>query len=87
MTPTEVFYFSGRRGWYRTMAWLTPAAIDDLRRQGARYLAVSANHARWFRRHYAALYDSCSQRYRTLMDGDDGIVYDLGAHADGASGR
>ena len=87
MTPPEVFYFSGRRGWYRSMAWLTPETIEDLRGQGARYLAVSANHARWFRLHYGALYDSCSRRYRTLMDGDDGIVYDLGAHADSASGR
>ena len=87
MTPPEVFYFSGRRGWYRSMAWLTPEAIEDLRGQGARYLAVSANHARWFRLHYAALYDSCSRRYRTLMDGDDGIIYDLGAPASSASGR
>ena len=86
MTPPEVFYFSGRRGWYRSMAWLTPEAIDDLRRQGARYLAVSANHARWFRQHYAALYDSCSQRYRTLVDGDDGIVTTC-APAGSASGR
>lgn len=84
MTPPEAFYFSGRRGWYRSMAWLTPEAIEDLRQQGARYLAVSANHARWFRTHYAALYDSCSRRYRTLMDGDDGIVYDLATAAGGA---
>ena len=81
MTPPEVFYFSDRRGWYRSMAWLTPDTIEDLRGQGARYLAVSANHARWFRSHYVALYDSCSRRYRTLMDGDDGIVYDLRASA------
>jgi len=87
MTPPEVFYFSDRRGWYRSMAWLTPEAIEDLRGQGARYLAVSANHARWFRLHYAALYDSCSRRYRTLMDGDEGIIYDLGASASGAVGR
>jgi 4-amino-4-deoxy-L-arabinose transferase-like glycosyltransferase len=87
MTPPEVFYFSDRRGWYRSMAWLTPEAIEDLRRQGARYLAVSANHARWFRRHYAALYDSCSRRYRTLVDGDDGIIYDLGAPVGSATGR
>src|SRR5262249_8603761 len=87
MTPPEVFYFSDRRGWYRSMAWLTPEAVEDLRRQGARYLAVSANHARWFRRHYAALYDSCSRRYRTLVDGDDGIIYDLGAAVGSATGR
>jgi hypothetical protein len=80
MTPPEVFYFSDRRGWYRSMAWLTPEAIEELRRQGARYLAVSAHHARWFRAHYAALYDSCS-RYQTLMDGDDGIVYQLSGPA------
>jgi hypothetical protein len=79
MTPPEVFYFSDRRGWYRSMSWLTPEAIEDLRMQGAHYLAVSANHARWFRTHYAALYGDCSRRYRTLMDGEDGIVYDLTA--------
>jgi Dolichyl-phosphate-mannose-protein mannosyltransferase len=87
MTPPEVFYFSDRRGWYRSMAWLTPEAIEDLRGQGARYLAVSANHARWFRFHYAALYDSLSRRYRTLMDGDDGIIYELGAPVGSATGR
>jgi hypothetical protein len=87
MTPPEVFYFSGRRGWYRSMAWLTPEAIEDLRGQGARYLAVSANHARWFRLHDAALYDSCSRRYRRLVDGDDGIIYDLGAAASRALER
>lgn len=88
MTPPEVFYFSGRRGWYRSMAWLTPEAIEDLRRQGARYLAVSANHARWFRLHYPALYDNCSRRYRTLMDSDDdGIVYELNASAVSGVGR
>ena len=84
MTPPEVFYFSDRHGWYRSRAWLTPEAIEDLRQQGARYLAVSANHVRWFRTHYAALYDGCSRRYRTLMDGEDGIVYDLGTTAGGA---
>jgi hypothetical protein len=77
MTPPEVFYFSDRRGWYRSMSWLTPEAIEDLRMQGAHYLAVSANHVRWFRTHYAALYNQCSRRYQTLMDGEDGIVYDL----------
>ena len=81
MTPPEVFYFSDRRGWYRSMAWLTPEAIEDLRTQGARYLAVSANHAHWFRTHYAALYNECSRRYQVLIDGDDGIVYDLTARS------
>jgi hypothetical protein len=87
MTPPEVFYFSDRRGWYRSMSWLTPEAIEDLRGQGARYLAVSANHARWFRLHDAALYDSCSRRYRMLVDGDDGIIYDLGVAASSALER
>ena len=79
MTPPEVFYFSDRRGWYRAMSWLTPEAIDSLREQGAHYLAVSANHVRWFRTHYVGLYNDCSRRYRTLMDSDDGIIYDLTA--------
>jgi 4-amino-4-deoxy-L-arabinose transferase-like glycosyltransferase len=79
MTPPEVFYFSDRRGWYRSMAWLTPASIEDLRMQGAHYLAVSANHVGWFRTHYADLYNNCSRRYQTLMDSDEAIVYDLTA--------
>jgi 4-amino-4-deoxy-L-arabinose transferase-like glycosyltransferase len=79
MTPPEVFYFSDRRGWYRAMSWLTPSSIEDLRSQGASYLAVSANNARYFRMHYPALYDEYSRRYRRLLDGDDGIIYELTA--------
>lgn len=79
MTPPEVFYFGGRRGWYRSMAWLTPESIEDLRGQGAQYLVVSANYVGWFRDRYAELYRSCRGRYRTLMDDDAGIIYDLTA--------
>jgi len=79
MTPPEVFYFSDRRGWYRAMSWLTLEAIEDLHHQGARYLAVSANHMRWFRTRYAKLYEQCNGRYLTIADGDDGIIYDLAA--------
>jgi hypothetical protein len=77
MTPPEVFYFSDRRGWYRAMSWLTPETIESLRVEGAHYLAVSANHVRWFRTHYGSVYNGCSHRYRTLMDSDEGIIYDL----------
>jgi len=87
MTPPEVFYFSDRRGWYRAMSWLTAEAIDELRMQGAHYMAVSANHVRWFRTHYAGLYTNCSRRYRTLMDGEDGIIYDLTASSGESSAR
>jgi 4-amino-4-deoxy-L-arabinose transferase-like glycosyltransferase len=79
MTPPEVFYFSDRRGWYRAMSWLTAESIEDLRMQGAHYLAVSAHHVRWFRTQYSDLYGSCSRRYQTLLDSDEGIVYDLTA--------
>jgi hypothetical protein len=77
MTPPEVFYFSDRRGWYRAMAWLTAEAIEDLRMQGAHYLAVSANHVNYFRTHFVGLYNDCTRRYQTLMDSDEGIIYDL----------
>jgi hypothetical protein len=77
MTPPEVFYFSDRRGWYRSMAWLTAESVEDLRIQGAHYLAVSANNVRWFRTHYTGLYNSFSGRYQTVMDNDEGIIYDL----------
>jgi 4-amino-4-deoxy-L-arabinose transferase-like glycosyltransferase len=81
MTPPEVFYFADRRGWYRAMSWLTPNTIGDLHAQGARYLAVSANGARLFRARYQDLYRQWSGQYRTMIDDDDGIVYDLGAAA------
>lgn len=85
MTPPEIFYFSDRRGWYRAFAWLTPAAIEDLHGQGARYLAVSAYDALYFRTQYEALYEALSRRYRSLTDDEDGIVYDLATPA--SSGR
>ncbi|MEQ1869848.1 MAG: hypothetical protein ABL961_07475, partial [Vicinamibacterales bacterium] len=84
MTPPEIFYFSDRRGWYRAFAWLTPAAIEDLHGQGARYLAVSAYDALYFRTQYEALYEALSGRYRSLTDDEDGIVYDLATPASSA---
>jgi hypothetical protein len=77
MTPPDVFYFGDRRGWYQSMAWLTAEKIEELRKQGARYLVVSANHLDVFRSSYARLYNTFSRRYQILMDGEDGIIYDL----------
>jgi hypothetical protein len=88
MTPPEVFYFADRRGWYRAMAWLSPAAIESLARQGAKYLVVSANHVRYFRTHYTALDDFCRGRYRTLVDDDEaGIVFDMTSAPPDGAGR
>jgi 4-amino-4-deoxy-L-arabinose transferase-like glycosyltransferase len=87
MTPPEVFYFSDRRGWYRAMAWLTAEAIEDLRMQGAHYLAVSGNHVNYFRTHFAGLYNDCTRRYQTLMDSDEGIIYDLTVRSGGSPPR
>ncbi|MGC4083760.1 MAG: hypothetical protein QM736_17025 [Vicinamibacterales bacterium] len=79
MTPPEMFYFSDRRGWYRSLAWLSLEEIDRLRTRGARYLAVSAYDARVFRAVYETLYRACGQRFRTVVDDDEGIIYDLEA--------
>ena len=55
--------------------------------QGAHYLAVSANHVNYFRTRYAGLYNDCSRRYQTLMDSDEGIIYDLTVRSGDAVAR
>ncbi|MBM2840277.1 MAG: 2 protein [Bacteroidetes bacterium] len=77
MTPPDVFYFADRHGWYQSMGWLSTEKIEELKTQGARYLVVSANHVDVFRSSYARLYNTFSGRYQILMDGGDGIIYDL----------
>jgi hypothetical protein len=77
MTPPDIFYFSDRRGWYLSMAWLNVERIEELHGKGAKVLVVSGHCATDFRTGRADMYRYLSGRYESLMDGDDGIAFAL----------
>jgi hypothetical protein len=77
MTPPNVFYFSDRRGWYLSLAWVTPELIESVRQQGGRYVVVTGNALNTFAGSYASLEGYLSGRYREILDNADGRVYDL----------
>jgi 4-amino-4-deoxy-L-arabinose transferase-like glycosyltransferase len=77
MTPPNIFYFSGHRGWYVPFSRLTQDVIESLRAKGARYFVVSAFYSPIFKQENRLTYDSLTTRYRTIMDNDDGLVLDL----------
>jgi len=79
MTPPDVFYFSDRRGWYLSVAWLDQQKIEERRALGARYLVVSGNSALQFKSIRPDMHAFLSSKYRTLMDDQDGLLFDLGA--------
>jgi hypothetical protein len=77
MTPPDVFYFSDRRGWYLSMAWLSKKRIEQLRLEGARYFVVSGQAVSDFREKQPQIFEQLSREYKKVMDGDDGIVFDF----------
>jgi 4-amino-4-deoxy-L-arabinose transferase-like glycosyltransferase len=75
MVPPEVFYFSDRRGWYLSMAWLSEEKVERLHAQGASHLVVSGQSVDDFRRTQAALGAYLARAYTKLEDDDEGIVF------------
>jgi 4-amino-4-deoxy-L-arabinose transferase-like glycosyltransferase len=77
MTPPDVFYFSDRRGWFLSMAWLSKKRIEQLRLEGARYFVVSGQAISVFREKQPQIFNYLSQKYKKVMDSADGIVFDF----------
>ena len=77
MTPPDIFFFSDRRGWYLSMAWVTEDKIEHLRREGAAYFVVCGQSTLEFKTNHIHLADYLGSRYKVILDGSDGIVYDL----------
>ena len=77
MTPPDVFYFSDRRGFYVSMAWLDIALIESLRSKGASYLVVSGQSVVEFKSKHRDLLDYLSNKYPKLMDDHDGVAFTL----------
>jgi hypothetical protein len=80
MRTPDVFYFGQRRGWYFTMAWLNNALIERTRAQGARYLVITGLSLDAFARLDASVRSYLSS-FETVLQSDDGIVYDLSRRA------
>ncbi len=77
MTPADLFYFSGRHGWYLSFSWVTPERIERLRSLGADYLTVSSNYASDFKTSCGPAFRYLSARYRVIIDDGEGLVIDL----------
>lgn len=77
MTPPNVFYFSDRRGWYRSMAWLTREMVEDLRAGGAAYLVITGNSLPNYRESFPAIHSYLADHFAAILENTEGIVYDL----------
>jgi len=85
MTPPNVFYFSDRRGWYLAMSWLTEDLIEQKRREGARYLVITANTVATFEESCPQIQGYLTARYVPLLDSEEGLLYDLAPGKEGAT--
>jgi hypothetical protein len=85
MVPPEVYYFGDRRGWYVSLAWLTDEWVERLRAQGAAYLVVSGDSVSAFAARRRDLYEQYASEYRTLLDDERGIIFDLSRRARSAA--
>ncbi len=77
MTPPDVFYFTGHRGWYLATSWLSDNTIEGLRAKGARYFVISSYWISDFRSDQSNAYAYLTSHYRTVVDSQDGLVVDL----------
>jgi hypothetical protein len=75
-TPPQMFYFSGRHGWYLALAWVNPAAIESLRGRGAEYLVVLNNNAGNLRSD-TMLYHHLTSQYPLVFERNDLMVFQL----------
>jgi 4-amino-4-deoxy-L-arabinose transferase-like glycosyltransferase len=80
MTPPDVFYFSGHRGWYLAIPWVTTGEIEAMRRAGARYLVVSSymgDEVDEFRHAKPDIVAMLRERYVQVLDRPDLLAFDL----------
>ena len=75
-TPPQMFFFSGRHGWYLALAWVTPKTIDSLTTDGASCLVLCDADVDSLRSH-AALYSHLSLMYPAVIDRSDLLLFRL----------
>lgn len=76
-TPPEVFYYSGHKGWYRSLRWLTPGYIDTCREEGASYLVFPTSSDTAIRN--SPIFGFVQNHYRVLRSEPNCIIFDLQA--------
>lgn len=74
-TPSQMFYYSGRKGWYSSFRWLTADFVERCRAKGARSLVVPLD-ARLFEEQQP-LYGYLAGRYRTVFADSANLIFDL----------
>jgi 4-amino-4-deoxy-L-arabinose transferase-like glycosyltransferase len=80
LTPPDVFYFSGHRGWFVAVEWLTIPEIEALRAKGASYLVVSdyfETSIETLRRDKADVHAHLVANYPRVLDSGGVLVFDL----------
>jgi 4-amino-4-deoxy-L-arabinose transferase-like glycosyltransferase len=80
MTPPDVFYFSGHRGWYLAIPWVTADEIAAMQQKGARYVVVSSymgDEVEEFRRGKPEIFASLRAHYAQILDRKDLVAFDL----------
>jgi 4-amino-4-deoxy-L-arabinose transferase-like glycosyltransferase len=80
MTPPDVFYFSGHRGWYLAIPWVTAQEIQTMQRAGAKYLVVSSymgDEVEEFRRGKPEIFALLRTQYAQVLDRPDLVAFDL----------
>jgi 4-amino-4-deoxy-L-arabinose transferase-like glycosyltransferase len=80
MTPPDVFYFSGHRGWYLAIPWVTADEIAKLRAAGGRYLVVSSyvdDEVDEFRRDKPDVFAMLQTHYTQVLNRPDLVAFDL----------
>jgi 4-amino-4-deoxy-L-arabinose transferase-like glycosyltransferase len=74
-TPSQIFYYADRKGWYRSGRWLTPEFVEQCRNEGAAYLVVPVDASTFVASHPA--YPLLVARYHARMFAPDCLIMDL----------
>jgi 4-amino-4-deoxy-L-arabinose transferase-like glycosyltransferase len=74
-TPSQMFYYCDRKGWFITMRWLDSEFIEQCRKQGASYLLVPLEVANFEMNH--PTYKYLSEHYTQLVHTNDCLLFNL----------
>jgi Dolichyl-phosphate-mannose-protein mannosyltransferase len=74
-TPSQMFYYSDRKGWYTTMRWLTAGLIERYRNQGAAYFLVPIEVQGFVTKN--PVYEYLSDHYPELVHTKECLLFDI----------
>lgn len=83
-TPPDIFYFSGLKGWFLALDWISVADIEARRASGARYFVVSeywGGERAFLERERSDVWRHLVSRYPRVVDESGVLAFDLRASA------